>query len=377
MTEPAVATAAIPVDELIDDFRLACISRAIDDREITLQKQSRVFFQISGAGHEALLPGPGPPPAARLRLVLPLLPRPGAGARPRRHARPRSCCRRSGSAEDPASRRPPDAVATGATGPATSSPSRARPAASASPPSAAPRPPATSSGARTCPGCDAHGDELTYVSLGEGAVREGEFWESLNTACTLHLPVLYVVRRQRLRHLGAGRPTSPRRRSPSWCAGFRGLEVHRLDGTDYFDGARRGRRRSSPTCGPASGPALIHADVTRPYSHSAADTQSKYRTAEELADEAAHDPIVRLEQRRWSRAACSPPTRRRAIRGRGPRDRGRRGRRGARRAAGPTRRRSPTTSYALPDRRPTRPTACRRAASRCRSARPSGARCTR
>jgi 2-oxoisovalerate dehydrogenase E1 component len=43
-----------PVEELIEDFRLSCVSRAIDDREINMQKQSRVFFQISGAGHEAI-----------------------------------------------------------------------------------------------------------------------------------------------------------------------------------------------------------------------------------------------------------------------------------------------------------------------------------
>src|SRR5436189_1077894 len=43
------------------------------------------------------------------------------------------------------------------------------------------------------PGCNAYGDEITYVSLGEGATSEGEFWESLNTACRLHLPMLYVV----------------------------------------------------------------------------------------------------------------------------------------------------------------------------------------
>ncbi|HMK98640.1 MAG TPA: thiamine pyrophosphate-dependent enzyme, partial [Acidimicrobiales bacterium] len=43
-----------PAEELIEDFRLSCLSRALDDREIMLQKQSRVFFQISGAGHEIL-----------------------------------------------------------------------------------------------------------------------------------------------------------------------------------------------------------------------------------------------------------------------------------------------------------------------------------
>src|SRR5690349_22061662 len=49
----------IPVDELKADFRTAWVSRFLDDREIALQKQSRVFFQISGAGHEALLLGLG------------------------------------------------------------------------------------------------------------------------------------------------------------------------------------------------------------------------------------------------------------------------------------------------------------------------------
>jgi len=36
-------------------------------------------------------------------------------------------------------------------------------------------------------------DEVVYVSTGEGATSEGEFWESINSACNLALPVVYVV----------------------------------------------------------------------------------------------------------------------------------------------------------------------------------------
>ena len=177
-----------PVDELIDDFRLACVSRAIDDREISMQKQSRVFFQISGAGHEALglalaRHAPG------LRLVLPVLPRPGARPRPRGHA----------EGDPPAGGRlgrgpghgwPPDAEPLGPHGGQPGDPVQ---------PHGQPVHPGRGSAEaaryivrRPELGLPAHGDELTYVSLGE-ACSEGEFWESLNTACNLHLPVLYVV----------------------------------------------------------------------------------------------------------------------------------------------------------------------------------------
>ena len=73
-------------------------------------------------------------------------------------------------------------------------------------------------------------------------------------------------------------------------AGFRGLEVHRLDGTDYFGVRQRWPRPIIERVRAGVGPALIHADVVRPYSHSAADTQSKYRSADELADERAPRP---------------------------------------------------------------------------------------
>jgi 2-oxoisovalerate dehydrogenase E1 component len=143
-------------------------------------------------------------------------------------------------------------------------------------------------------GLPAHGDELTYVSLGEGACSEGEFWESLNTACNLHLPVLYVVPDN---GFAISVPTTDQQPAPvaDLVSGFRGLDVHRLDGTDYLQ-VRHAAKAIIDRIRAGVGPALLHCDVVRPYSHSAADTQAKYRSAEELADEARRDPIDRMER---------------------------------------------------------------------------------
>ncbi len=118
------------------------------------------------------------------------------------------------------------------------------------------------------------------MSLGEGACSEGEFWESLNTACNLHLPVLYVVPDN---GFAISVPASDQAPAPvaELVRGFRGLEIHRLDGTDYF-AVRDAAESIVAHIRAGVGPALIHADVVRPYSHSAADTQSKYRSLEEL-----------------------------------------------------------------------------------------------
>jgi len=257
---------------------------------MALQKQSRVFFQISGAGHEALLLGL----ARNLRpaydwffpyyrdrsLML------GLGVTPTE-----ILLEAVGSADDPASggRQMPchwgykdknvvtQSSCTGsqclsAVGSAEASRYIAR---------------------RDLPGCTAEGDELTYVSLGEGATSEGEFWESLNTACTLHLPVLFLVADNGYAISVRAADQSP---APVWelVRGFRGLAVHHFDGRDYFTARRKGADAIARVRA-GEGPGLIHATVTRPYSHSAADTQSKYRGADELADEAAHDPILLLE----------------------------------------------------------------------------------
>ena len=43
--------------QMVEIYRLMFLSRAVDDREILLKRQQKIFFQVSGAGHEALQVG--------------------------------------------------------------------------------------------------------------------------------------------------------------------------------------------------------------------------------------------------------------------------------------------------------------------------------
>ena len=287
-----VSIRGVATAEAVDDFCLANVSRAIDDREINLQKQSRVYFQISGAGHEALLLAlarhlrPGHdwffPYYRDLALVL------GLGVSPYE-----VLLLAVGSAEDPAS--------GGRQMPAHWGHAERHIVTQSSPTGSQCLPAVGCAEAARylsrrphLPGPGAHGDELTYVSLGEGACSEGEFWESLNTACTLHLPVLFVVADN---GYAISVPTADQSPAPvsDLVRGFAGLEIHRFDGTDYWKVRKRGAKAIAHVRA-GVGPALLHVDVTRPYSHSSADTQSKYRTADELALEAAHDPLARMAE---------------------------------------------------------------------------------
>ncbi len=287
--------------ELVDDYRRALISRSLDDREISLQKQSRVYFQISGAGHEALLLGlarslrPGYDwffPYYRDRsLVL------GLGVTPTE-----ILLQAVGSAECPASggrqmpchwgyRSKNIVTQSSATG------SQCLPAVGCAEAS-------RYIAGRNLPGVSAQGDELTYVSLGEGATSEGEFWESLNTACRLHLPVLYLVADNGYAISVRAEDQSPAPIS-EMVVGFRGLAVTKIDGRDYF-AARKWGAAAVARVRAGEGPHLIHATVTRPYSHSAADTQSKYRPLSELEEEAHHDPILLFEHELVRGAVLTP-----------------------------------------------------------------------
>jgi len=282
---------AYPAQELRHDLLLACVSRAIDDREIALQKQSRVFFQISGAGHEALLLAlarelrPGYdwffPYYRDLALML------GLGMSPEQ-----VLLQAVGAADDPASggRQMPAHWGYKPFNVVTQS----SPTGSQCIPAVGCAEAGRYIVRRPQLGLTAHGDEVTYVSLGEGATSEGEFWESLNTACVEHLPVLFVVADN---GYAISVPASEQSPAPinELVRGFAGLQVRSVDGTDYF-AVRRAARKVISQIRAGVGPALIHARVTRPYSHSAADTQSKYRVPQEIEWELAHDPIDNFER---------------------------------------------------------------------------------
>src|SRR4051795_11821233 len=280
------------VDDALDDLRLAHVSRFCDDREIALRQQNRAFFQISGAGHEALLLGLARSLRAGYDWFFPYY-RDRALALALGVTPLEMLMQAVGAASDPASggRQMPchwgsarlnivsqTSVTASQCLPAVGCAEAAR----------------YISRRPQLPGCHAYGDELTYVSLGEGATSEGEFWESLNTACRLHLPVLYVVADNGYAISVRSADQAPAPIS-EMVRGIRGLHIVKMDGREYFDDRRKGADAIAHVRAGA-GPCLVHALVTRPYSHSLSDDQKKYRGAAELADEAAHDPIEVLER---------------------------------------------------------------------------------
>jgi 2-oxoisovalerate dehydrogenase E1 component len=277
-------------DELVADLRLGLVSRALDDRILTLQRQSRAFFQISGAGHEALLTAlarslrPGYDwffPYYRdqaLALALGISPYD-------------LLLQAVGSGEDPASggRQLPSHFGSAQLQIVTQSSPTGSQCLQAVGCAEAGRYALAHPDIRTVP---AHPDELTYVSLGEGAASEGEFWEAVNQAALLQLPVLFVIEDNGWaisvpRHEQA---TAPVHRLVS---GVEGLVAFTCDGTDYLEAREVGERAISYVRSGA-GPALLQASVTRPYSHSSMDDQRRYRSAADLDRDAARDPLRRL-----------------------------------------------------------------------------------
>jgi 2-oxoisovalerate dehydrogenase E1 component len=139
-----------------------------------------------------------------------------------------------------------------------------------------------------------HGDEVVYVSIGEGSTSQGEFWESLNTASNGKLPVLYLVEDNGYAISTPVEANTPGGNISRLVANFPNFHFAEIDGTDPI-ASYKALVEAVAYCRAGHGPALVHGHVVRPYSHSLSDDERAYRTASEIEEDAKRDPISRMQ----------------------------------------------------------------------------------
>ena len=280
-------------EEMLEMYRTMYLSRRIDDKEIQLKNQNKIFFQISGAGHEAVLVAAGMVLKAGYDWFYP-------------YYRDRALCLQLGmtpleqflsavgAANDPNSH--------GRQMPSHWGHKKLNIVSQSSP---------TGTQLLQAVGCaeagyrfklikelrkrssNFHKDEVVYVSLGDGTSSEGEFWEALNTACNLKLPVLFLLEDNGyaisvpVEVQTAGGDVS------RLIKNFPNLYLQRCDGTDALESLAV-MKRAVQYCREHRGPAFVHARVIRPYSHSLSDDEKLYRPDEERTADAERDPVKRF-----------------------------------------------------------------------------------
>jgi 2-oxoisovalerate dehydrogenase E1 component len=280
-------------EALLRVYRTMISSRKLDDKEIQLKHQSKIFFQISGAGHEAVQVAAGLALKPGYDWFFP-------------YYRDRALCLQLGvtplnmllaavgSSRDPSSggRQMPSHWGDKALNIVSGS---------------------SPTGTQVTHGVGAgdasliysrvaeiqdrarhfHADEVIFISLGDGATSEGEFWEAINWTCLRQLPVLFLVEDNGyaisvpVEFQTAGGDISRLVRS------FPGLRVDSIDGTDFL-ASWRVLRDAVAHVRARNGPAFVHARCVRPYSHSQSDDEKLYKTPAERESEAQRDPIARF-----------------------------------------------------------------------------------
>ncbi|HET9426370.1 MAG TPA: dehydrogenase E1 component subunit alpha/beta [Gemmatimonadaceae bacterium] len=282
-------TAGLTPDQLLAAYKTMLLSRRIDDKEIQLKRQNKIFFQISGAGHEAVLTAAG--------LVL----------RPSYdwfylYYRDRALCLQLGetaldmllsavgAADDPNSggRQMPshwgkkDLNIVSVSSPTGTQFLQAVGSAEAS------------VRAKTLGITEGfESDEVVLVTTGDGTTSEGEFWESLSTACNLKLPVVYLVEDNGYAISVPVEVNTPGGSISKVVSGFPGLFIQEVDGCDLI-ASYEVMQKAVDYARKRKGPALVHAKVIRPYSHSLSDDEVLYRPQEERDADSLRDPVTQF-----------------------------------------------------------------------------------
>jgi len=280
--------------DLLSMYRTIYLSRRIDDREMLMKRQQKIFFQISGAGHEAVLVAAGQAMRPGYDWFY-------------TYYRDRALCLQLGvtpyemflqgvgAAEDPASggRQMPshwghaDHNIVSASSPTGTQFLQAVGCAEA--------------GVRAEKGglgdsFEFEGDEVVLVTTGDGTTSEGEFWEALNTASNLKLPVVFLVEDNGYAISVPVEVNTTGGSISRLVSSFPDFLIREVDGTDPV--ASYGAMQEAVAhCRARKGPALVHAHVVRPYSHSMSDDEKMYKPEAEREKESERDPVITFAAR--------------------------------------------------------------------------------
>jgi 2-oxoisovalerate dehydrogenase E1 component len=283
-------------DLFLHAYRVMYLARKVDEKEIQLKRQNRAFFQINGVGHEAIQV------AAALHL------KPGVDwVYP--YYRDRALCLQLGMT--------PLDIFLGSVG-AKDDPSSggrqmpshwsSRPLHIISSSSATGTQVLQAVGAAEANryfslvpeaaelATSFHADEIAFTSLGDGSTSEGEFWESLNYTCLRQLPVVYLIEDNGYAISVPVDDQTPGGSISALVKDFPGLLTIECDGTDFLESYEAAGKAVSYARKQRK-PALIHAHVVRPYSHSMSDDERAYKPLEIRESEARRDPVQKLAQR--------------------------------------------------------------------------------
>jgi 2-oxoisovalerate dehydrogenase E1 component len=293
-------------EKLIEAYRIMYTSRRIDDREILLKRQQKIFFQMSGAGHEAIGVAAGLALKSGYDWFYP-------------YYRDRALClavgakpyemflQAVGAADDPSSggrQMPshwsyPQLNVVTQSSPTGSQILQALGCAEAGRyfsgrPNAAKIPTTAPPDYRHFKNVSFQGDEVTYVSLGDGTTSEGEFWEAMNAAALGKLPVIFCIQDN---GYAISVPVEVQTAGGSisrLVSAFPNFHFEEVDGTDPV-ASYAAMKRAAQYCREGHGAAFVHAHVIRPYSHSLSDDERLYRPDAERERDAARDPVTRTQ----------------------------------------------------------------------------------